>query len=215
MSKRVACLGSGSGSPGDVAYDQMTEVGRECARRGVEVYTGAYGGTGMEAPARGANEIGGTSVGFFCGSLFPALQSNSFLTKVIDCHTHTMLGGVNWYSTLGIRLTGLLSANGFIVAAGGGIGTFFELVALILHNAKVWNKSPKPIVVLHPSGAWPIKGWELKAFQQLKLWGLIDDTGLSQIYVYNDPINAVRRVLGEELDGLPGSLAELDPSEFG
>lgn len=62
--KTIACLGGGKGKEGDAQYDAMVEVGRLLAQRGCTVITGGFGGAGMEAPAKGAKEAGGTAIGY-------------------------------------------------------------------------------------------------------------------------------------------------------
>ena len=57
--KLISCFGPGVGEPGDPLYDAMVEVGRLLAQLGCTVQTGGFGGTGMEAPARGAREANG------------------------------------------------------------------------------------------------------------------------------------------------------------
>lgn len=135
--RTIACLGSGKGKLGEPMYDEMTEVGRLLTRRKIMVVTGAYGGSGMEAPARGACEAEGTPVGYTLGGK----RGNEFVRRTVDCNDVAQRSGADWpHADFGLRLTGLMSADGFILDASGGIGTFLEFITFVLFATKFWQR---------------------------------------------------------------------------
>ena len=140
-------------------YEAMQEVGRLIARAGCTVATGAYGGAGMEAPVRGARECGGRIVGYTMLHK-PSNKTFDDYGEVADCaHQHHLgfSGPAIPEIQYGIRLGSLLSADGFIVGAGGGPGTAVELLAFINLAAKFWEQ-PKKLAILHPKNV-AIIGW--------------------------------------------------------
>jgi predicted Rossmann-fold nucleotide-binding protein len=142
--KTVACFGSGSGNPGDFAYDRMQEAGRLLATQNILVITGGYGGSGMEAPARGARGIGGSSIGYTlaCRNKMP----NPFLSTVFMCGNGT---DATQYAT---RLGHLLNADGFVVdTTDTTLGTLIEFLSVVNMNQKFWQQHPKPIALLSDS----------------------------------------------------------------
>ncbi len=167
--KTVAAMGSGEGKPGELMYDQMVEVGRLLAKKGITVATGAFGGAGMEAAPRGAKESGGTSVGY----TLKGKPGNSFLTSEIDCQK--LASGIPFFADFGIRFSGLMDADGFIIAAGGGAGTALELLGIIQFNRKIW-KDRKRLAILHPA-SFDAKGWNWKMIDHFDSWGFLGDPG--------------------------------------
>ena len=88
----------------------------------------------MEAVSKGAAEVGGYSRGY----IWRGKKENEYLNQKIDSRDWIgYLSPLFSFPELGLRLCGLLSADGFIIAAGGGIGTFLELIATIQFNFKV------------------------------------------------------------------------------
>ncbi|HEY4498436.1 MAG TPA: hypothetical protein VJH94_00050 [Candidatus Paceibacterota bacterium] len=168
--KTIACLGSGSGAPGDAMYDAMVEVGRLLVKRGYRVATGGFGGAGMEAPVRGAKEAGGETLGY----TMLDKPGNSFLDIDVPCSTLLIPGGgvVTLNSVeeqYGLRLGRLLEADGFIIAAYGGPGTFAELMAIINLNYKIWKERPKRFTILNPAYG---EGWDVHMCDWLNKWGV-------------------------------------------
>ncbi len=164
--KTIACFGSGSGAQGDAQYDAMVEVGRLLAERGCTVITGGFGGAGMEAPAKGAMNAHGKTVGY----TFLRKPGNPYLEKTIDCQLRFM--GSDFLSPeqqYGLRLGSLLEAEGFIIAAQGGPGTMVELMAIINLNTKLWREKPKRFAVLDSSFG---ESWDMKMFDKLFQWGV-------------------------------------------
>jgi len=183
---KVATLGSGKGQPGDQMYDKMVEVGRLLAERGCIVVNGGFGGTGMEAPSKGAKEAGGEVIGY----TLAGKPGNQFLTHQIDCSQWDKEINLG-FSGYGIRLCALLDADAFIIAAGGGIGTLTELMAIVLFQQKIWKKKKK-VVILY--GSANEKSTEEKLIILLKEQNLFPDI---ELLVESDPVNAVDWLLSE------------------
>lgn len=181
--KTIACFGSGSGKCGEVMYDAMQEVGQTLARTGATVITGGFGGSGMEAPAKGAQIAGGKSIGY----TLMGLPANPHLSEVVDCSRESNCPEIQF----GIRLGHLLSADAFIIGAAGGAGTLVELMAIINLNAKFW-KEKKRVVILKPHSL-KCPGWDDEMLQQLKNWGVLPDS--VQVIVRVTPDGAVAAVL--------------------
>lgn len=193
--KTIACLGSGSGTIGDPCYNAMVEVGRLLAKRECVVLTGGFGGVGMEAPARGATEVGGKAVGY---TIF-GKQGNPYLSETVDCRKQYIK--VRQYVCVGeephiepppevqygVRLGNLLTADGFIIAADGGPGTMVELMAIINLNYKLWKEKPKSVAVLNMSG----NGWNSEMLDQLEAWGVLPQEVRECVLVISTPEQAV------------------------
>lgn len=181
--KKVACLGSGNGKSGEILYDSMIEVGRILAEKGVEVLTGGFGGSGMEAPAKGAQSANGKSTGF----TLMGIPGNEYLTNIVDCSLESDCPEIQF----GIRLGHLLSADAFVIGAGGGPGTMVELMSIINLNGKFWKKK-KRVVILHPS-SFQTTGWDASMIGQLKNWGMIPE-GI-HVFTAPTPQDAVNYIL--------------------
>lgn len=152
----VAFLGSGSGKAGELMYDLMRTAGRLCAERGVTVVTGAYGGSGMEAPAKGAIEAGGEPIGFG----FLGLPANPYIQTFQDCGDGMPIDELSncVEEQYGRRLARLLMRDAFIIGGYGRIGTVVELAAIVNLNLKIWpkyshDKTPKRAAILTPEDA--------------------------------------------------------------
>lgn len=107
----VAVAGPGEEArPVDI--DRAQVIGRLLAERGATILTGGMYGV-MEAAARGARDVGGTSIGLLPGT-------DRFLGS--DCHTHLLPTG------LGELRNGLLvRCADVVVAVGGSWGTLSEV----------------------------------------------------------------------------------------
>ena len=172
----------------------MVEVGRLLAQRGAIVLTGGFGGSGMEAPARGAKEAGGRAIGY----TMLDKPGNEFLTDEIDCSTQLVkrltipLGSEELEPELqyGIRLGNLLIADGFILGADGGLGTMVELLAIMNLNSKFWA-TPKRLAVLKiplcSNDKWNVGTIALRA--------LVDQETPSPLSIVDKPKTAVDWVL--------------------
>ena len=202
---RISCFGSSRGKPGNIMYEAMRKVGALLAEKRAEISTGAYGGIGMKAPLEGAKAKDQLSVRM--GFTFLNLPANKLVNWVMDCH-HLAKGiifpGINVpFLGFGLRLVGLLSADGFIIAAGGGIGTFLEFIAIILFNTKIWGRTwlgkrydRKRVAILHPPKARKIKAWNEDMIEHLVDWGFLKKELLSLIKIVQTPEEAVEWVLG-------------------
>ncbi|MDD5031768.1 MAG: hypothetical protein PHR36_01850 [Patescibacteria group bacterium] len=199
--RTISCLGSGEDEPESTMYKAMKRVGRLLAKQGVKIATGAFGGPGMKAPLEGAQEQDAESARI--GFTFLGLTVNPHVNHTVDCEeiakTVTFPGMKIPFIGFAFRLIGLLSSDGFIIGAGGGIGTFLELVALILFNTKMWKRSntQKRVAILFPPEIKSIiTGWDEKMLQQLYDWGLLSDEVRTLIKVVKTPEEAVEWVLG-------------------
>lgn len=186
---RIACLGSGSGEAGQPAYDAMVEVGKLLAQGGHIVLTGGFGGAGMEAPARGAKEAGGKTVGYTMLGEKP----NQWIMEVGDCAAQYHIG----FSAppivevqYGMRLGSLLAADGFIISASGGPGSMVEFMAIINLNAKIWLQLKK-IAILRTKAQDGSKGWDYSMLTQLGEWGMFPRTMRQRVLITNRPQVAV------------------------
>jgi len=203
--QRISCLGSRKGRPGSIMYEAMRRVGALLAKKRAEISTGAYGGMGMKAPLEGAKA--GDQLSVRMGFTFLDLPANKLVNWVMDCHRLTegiIFPGINVpFLGFGIRLVGLLSADGFIIAAGGGIGTFLEFIATILFNTKIWGRTwlgkrydKKRVAILYPPKAKGIKGWDEDMIQHLVDWRFLRKDLLPLIKIVRTPEEAVEWVLG-------------------
>lgn len=164
----------------------MVEVGRLLAKRDVVVVTGGFTGAGMEAPARGATEAGGKSVGY----TILGITGNQFLTNTHDCSS---LNGKPMMveQQYGLRLGNLLEADGFIIAANGGPGTLVELFALINLKQKIWAGDKKRCAILRPLKA-SIVGWDYTMLEYFRQMGVIESGFEEYICVCETPKQAVK-----------------------
>lgn len=155
--KYVTCFGSGEGKVGDHLYEEMVKVGRLLAENGVTIATGAYGGVGMEAPAKGAKEAGGKVVGLHLGK-YSEKKPNPFLTSSYDASIASNEVGFltkppefhDAKDTYLKRLEYLLNGEAFIIAGGMSLGTLVEFLAVVNLNEKFWTE-PRRVALLHPN----------------------------------------------------------------
>lgn len=145
--KYIACLGSGSDVAGSKMYRKMEQVGILLAQNDCAVVTGGFGGSGMEAPAKGAKSVNGETWGY----TLLGKPANPFIDKVVDCSTFYPKFDVRAYSTeeqYGLRLGNLLYADGFIVTDDDPTpGTLVEFCAILNLQKKFWKKQ-KPIAIM-------------------------------------------------------------------
>lgn len=112
----VAIFGSSRTEPGSAAWSEAQAAGARCARAGLTVVTGGYGGT-MEAASKGAAEVGGRVVGVTAAGLFRSRSgANPHVSHEIAASSITERIGI---------FTDL--AAGAVVLPGS-IGTAAELV---------------------------------------------------------------------------------------
>jgi predicted Rossmann-fold nucleotide-binding protein len=182
---RVTCFGSNSDKPADL-YNEMVRVGQLLARRGVSIANGAFGGIGMLAPAQGAASTNGSVP--VIGYTYGGKPANEYITQVIDCRA--LAASMPFDAEYCIRMAGLLSSDGFIVAGSGGPGTFLELIGTINFNQKFWN-STKRTAILETN---PDSGWGDSMLDMLKKWGVLKEDVARSIRVVNSAEGAVRWV---------------------
>ena len=128
---QVAVIGSGAEHEG-----RAEEVGRLLAERGCTVVTGGLGEV-MEAAARGAKAVGGTTIGILPG------ESRHEANAWID---HAVVTGVGHARNLAV-----VASGDAVIAVGGRWGTLAEIgFAHVLG---------RPVVILDP-------GWELEGVQR-------------------------------------------------
>ena len=126
----ISLVGGADCSPQEAA--RAEEVGRELARRGYGVVCGGRGGV-MAAACRGANQMGGVTVGILPGD--DDAEANDWVQIVIP----TGIGEA--------RNALVARAGAGVIAIGGGYGTLSE-IALALK----WDKK---VAVL---SSWDIEG---------------------------------------------------------
>lgn len=170
----VSIFGSARVADGSPIYASARATGRLFAEAGFAVVTG--GGPGvMEGANRGAQEGGGTSVGF--NILLPHEQgSNPYLDLELTFK--------HFYAR---KTMFVKAAVGFVIFAGG-FGTLDELFeSLTLIQTGVIDKFP---VVLVGSDYWE----ELLHFVRVETLeaGLIEQGDLDRLHVVDDPADAVR-----------------------
>jgi len=123
----VTIFGSARIGPDDPVYAQARAIGRLLAEAGVAVVTGGGPGT-MEAANRGAQEAGGTSVGFNI-ELPHEQRANPYLDIELTFR--------HFYA----RKTMLVKAAEGLVLFPGGFGTLDELfeVLVLIQTRKILN----------------------------------------------------------------------------
>jgi uncharacterized protein (TIGR00730 family) len=172
----VSIFGSARLSEDDPWYRAAEETARAFVRRGFAVVTG--GGPGiMEAANRGANDSGGTSVGF--GIVLPREQ-------VMNGHCDIALEFEHFYAR---KVMFVKAAEGFVVFPGG-FGTLDELFeALTLIQTEKVLHFP---VVLFGEEFWrPLLDW-ISALEQR---GMISPDDVELVSVTDDPNEAARLVI--------------------
>jgi uncharacterized protein (TIGR00730 family) len=174
----VSVFGSARTAPGTPYYELGVEVGRELARRGYGVITGAGGGI-MEAANKGAREGGGVSVGLNID--LPREQSYN---AYIDPEKLLSFEFFFARKTMFVKY-----AMGFIVLPGG-FGTLDELFeALTLIQTRKSERFP---VVLMGSAFW--EGMLDWLSDSVLAEGNISPTDTGLFHVTDDPKEAVEIV---------------------
>jgi uncharacterized protein (TIGR00730 family) len=172
----VSIFGSARLREGDRWYLAAMGTARAFVRHGFAVVTG--GGPGiMEAANRGANDAGGTSVGF--GIVLPREQ-------VMNGHCDIALEFDHFYAR---KVMFVKAAEGFVVFPGG-FGTLDELFeALTLIQTEKVLHFP---VVLFGEAFWrPLLDW----FPTLQRQGMISAEDVELVSVTDHPEEAARLVI--------------------
>lgn len=156
---KATFFGSGSGKPEDMMYNLMMETAKRLAMEGATIVTGAFGGSGMEAPAVGAKAVEGESIGY----AMLGMPGNPYLSEWFDVNIFVSAnaGDELQFTT---RLGKLLESDVFVLGADGGIGSLVEFSAWANLNSKIWKKAgtPKRLAILWPDAKetspffWPI-----------------------------------------------------------
>ena len=185
----------------------MYKVGWILAKGGDTVITGGFGGSGMEAPARGATEAGGKAIGY----VWRGKPGNPYLTEMVDCRRvyvkpkrFPVPGELPFYEPppevqYGIRLGFLLAADGFIIDGSGGTGTLVEMLAVLNLNAKYWSREPKRFSIM----TLPIahgRNHHHQALDFMMSLGIIQAADLRLLKVTADPAEAVNWVTPLEFE---------------
>lgn len=170
----VSVFGSAHARADNPAYAAARELGRVLAREGFAVVTG--GGPGlMEAANRGAQDVGGVSIGFNI-ELPHEQRPNGYLDLCLTFR--------HFY----VRKTMFVkAADGFVILPGG-FGTLDELFEslTLIQTGKV-ESFP---VVLMDGGYWTglLRWLEERALGE----GMISADDLALIHVTDDPTDAAR-----------------------
>jgi uncharacterized protein (TIGR00730 family) len=173
----VTVFGSARIGENDPMYVQAREVGRQLAAAGFAVVTG--GGPGiMEAANRGAQEAGGTSVGF--NIELPHEQSSNAYVDISLTFRH-------FYA----RKTMLVKAAEGFVLFPGGFGTLDELYEslVLIQTGKIVHFP----VVLFGSEHW--QGLHEWTERRLLAHSLVGPGDLDLLMTTDDPADAVEIVL--------------------
>lgn len=186
---RVSCFGSGQELPKEL-YQEMKRVGALLARRGVAIATGASGGIGMQAALEGAAESGIQTR--LIGYSYGGEQPNPYVQEHVDCLK--LSEGIPFDSDYGVRLAGLLTSNAFIVAGGGGPGTFLELLATINFNQKFWRPMKKVAILEIRTNSDDL--WNEGLLDRLKAWGVLSEEVAVAMRVVKSAADAVEWCCG-------------------
>ncbi len=172
----MAIFGSSRVEPGSPEWTAAEETGAACARAGLGVVTGGYGGV-MEAASKGASLAGVTVVGVIAPALFPSRSgANRYVDEVVVAES------------IAARIDTLTAMALGIIVLPGSIGTAAELLV-------AWNINDierrrggarKPTVAVGP-------GWDELA----RL--LADGMGahLDEIETVATPVEAVTWLLAQ------------------
>jgi uncharacterized protein (TIGR00730 family) len=178
----VTVFGSARFPEGHPYYSLGLETGSRLAEAGFTVMTG--GGPGlMEAANRGAQQVGGYSVG--CTIDLPVPQpANSYLDLMVN------------FDHFFVRKVMLVKYSYAFVALPGGYGTLDEVfeAATLVQTRKIRNF---PIVLLGTDFWTPIYR---SLGRDLVGHGTIDDRDLDLLYVTNSVEHAVQRIQAEALE---------------
>lgn len=145
---RISVFGPGSCKFGDEIYSTGTSIGRLLAEADAITVTGGYSGV-HEAAAKGAIEVGGSTIGIHLGELSPE-QLNRYISKGVDCSYFN--GPLSIVTAYNLRRGRLLESDGLIFV-GGGFGTIDLFLGGLNLNSKFWIKEGgKRIALLDVEG---------------------------------------------------------------
>lgn len=185
LGSTVTLFGSARFGEDHEYYDLARRMGRSLANHGYSVMTG--GGPGlMEAANRGAQEVGGRSLG--CNIRLPHEQyANPYVERSLEFHYFF------------VRKVMLLKYSSAFVVLPGGFGTLDEIfeTATLIQTGKIKNF---PIVVLGTQ-YWS----DLTRFLEDTMLpaGTIDSADLSLFFSTDDPDEGTEYILKEVGKPLP------------
>jgi len=174
----VSIFGSARVTPGTPYYELAVQVARELVKRGFNVLTG--GGPGvMEAANKGAQELGGDSVGVNIELPFEQ-DSNPYIDK----------GRLMTFRHFFVRKVMFVKyAHGFVVLPGG-LGTLDEL-SEALTLVQTHKTKPFPIVLLGREFWAGLIDWMKTT---LLSQGMISAADLDLFYITDDPAEAAELI---------------------
>jgi uncharacterized protein (TIGR00730 family) len=134
----ICIFGSYSPKPGEPLYEQAYTIGRALAGAGFVVANGGYDGI-MEASAKGAKDVGGSTIGVTC-SIFSTsrgqpLKANPYIDREI------------LHQTVFSRIGQMVEMSAGYVILEGGTGTLSEFGIVWEYVAKEMIR-PRPIFVV-------------------------------------------------------------------
>ena len=134
---------------------RAAEVGRLLAERGATVVCGGYAEV-MEAAARGAKEVGGTTIGILAG------ETDEGANEWLD---HVVVTGIGHARNLAVAASG-----DAVIAVGGSWGTLAEIGFAM--------RLGRPTVILEPG--WEIEGVPRAATPLEAVEAVLAGVGLGQ-----------------------------------
>jgi len=136
---KVSVFGGSMPAPGEKAYNDALELGRQLARHGHTVVTGGYMGT-MEAASRGAAEAGGHVIGVTCEDIesWRNVGRNEWVKE--ECRQKTLIE----------RLQVLIAGSDAALALPGGPGTLTEIS--LSWNLMIISSLPRRPLILIGDG---------------------------------------------------------------
>jgi predicted Rossmann-fold nucleotide-binding protein len=160
-------------------YDAMQNAASLIAVRKGIVCTGAYGGSGMEAPIKGALQGGGEIRAHGMWDLKQNQFASDFPGSCMDwSHSRVVFPGslnplaVSQEEAFGLRFSNLMMADAFIMGADGGVGTLLEFCGIVNLQSKLWGKKEEPIrkpfaILNPPATANPAFSLEYEQFRSI------------------------------------------------
>ena len=122
---------------------------------------------------------------------------NEHCNEIVDCSFMHLNGrALCTEEQYGVRLGGLLTADGFIIASGGGAGALVELLAIMNLNQRIWEERPKRTAVLRLPDV-PV-AWDSDICDMLYRWGYVSPHVPRLIRTVDTPQKAVDWVLGRK-----------------
>jgi uncharacterized protein (TIGR00730 family) len=135
---QVSVFGGSSPKPGQPAYEEARQLGRQLAEAGHTVLTGGYIGT-MEAVSRGASEAGGHVIGVTCDEIesWRPVEANAWVAEQMR------------FPTIRQRLFALIDNCDAAIALPGGAGTLAE-IAVMWNHLLTSSITPRPLILVGP-----------------------------------------------------------------